>query len=421
MPFPGEPKPWHKKIGIKKVQTAAAEIAASVAALKQRREELGGAKAFDPSDGATNAAFNRLWVASFDQHYDPSDQARILNALHLRHRGAIEDMRAIGYASERRMELGYADKAIRTADGIKDTALIDEWERVRAQGYEKSRRYERAVERDDQQEAEAAKHDMENFLPQFDALLTKRREMLDRITGSFPYPTYELLASTEAVMLKGLTGITPERILNESHLFVEAGALPLTAVNHVLNRRFMHAVCTISDEESFYAARAFVRELERLGVLEEGRVFVLHLSPQDPNFVYVLQGNECGFHSATISQLVQGKEEVTKVAEKLIDKENGLGIDTIITRGADGLVQMLYEPLDDMLLPSGVRKRMTNRPVHASLQPPPDGGVEFHHTFPCYNTSHVYSSRAVLPDFNPGDEIALFRGKAADKYKRPGA
>ncbi|MBN8544307.1 MAG: hypothetical protein J0M34_08600 [Alphaproteobacteria bacterium] len=98
-------------------------------------------------------------------------------------------------------------------------------------------------------------------------------------------------------------------------------------------------------------------------------------------------------YAATITQLVQGPDKVASIAKTLTQTH---GIDTIVTRGANGLSKLLYAPHEFKNLGLGVTPKMTAIPQFAEDAIPKDEAI-VQHLGMCYNTSHLFSSRAINP------------------------
>lgn len=391
------------------IALAADRIEGCIGDLKARWDRLGTRTAFDPHDQGTKALFDKLWAHSFKPQYPPPVQDRILHALSVNHPDAIQMMRDIGHVSEIEMEKGHARFAIEIASHVKDPPTDQAHKYIRRRMTlqlmlaEANDQYQAASgAEDDDAIAHASKlrHIAADAVSDY---LNERAAGYNVITKDFPYKTYQNMSHAENLMLTGLRELGPNRQFPGTHLIIEAGALPETAIYSSISRMHGHVLAVISDKESFALAEQLIKQLERLLVIVPGTIRLLHADPFAPDFkerISEALGDWEPPYAATITQLVQGRDRVEQLARTLIEEH---GIDTLVVRGAHQMTRLLYEPVNDLKLPGGVRSRFTAVPRHGTISDDDIAGNDevVQHERMCYNTSHVYSSRM------PNRDVAL--------------
>lgn len=332
-------------------------IIEAIDALDQRWQALGSAKAFDVHDPQTKASFDRFWSVTFGQHFPPALQDQIVGQMENHHQRAIGRMRKIGVASEIELERGCSEAAAQLADTFLERK--DGWEPA-THIRELKERIERTT--DTHAAAELRRQLEKDQVSAFYALLK-----------DYPYHTYYTLVGGEIPLVASLDGLPRPAQEQGLHLVIEAGAIPFTAVLSSIARHGGEVVGTIEDKESFRLGRQLVERLEKLGIVEPGKIRLVNAPPaMAPRLDFPRRP-----YLATITQVLEGKFRTEGVIRELGDA----GINAVVVRGAHGLTRLLYEPLDDVRLPTGFRQHCVGLPKQDD-----EGGPA------CYNSSHLIST-----------------------------
>ena len=337
-------------------------IIAAVRALYARMQQLGVNKAFDPNDPQTNPLFQRLWEVSFDKQYTPDQQAQIMKQFKARHPNDLKHMREVSVASEERLELASTTAALEKAHAMEQDPTVLRIGQIR-QRLAKAGEGEKAALRQQ--------------------LIEARTEAFYALLDRYPYHTYQRLVGAENAMLQAY-GIDADTQRQGLHYVIEAGAVPFTPIFSSILRDGGQVLGTVQDPEKLGLARQLIAACERLGILEPGAIKLINRTPAEAGGVTFDQPKP---YAVTITQISSNKNNT----QNLLRDFKKQGIDTVVARGADGLVRMLYEPQEEVKVPAGFTQ----------LNGVPIGGS-------CYNSSTVYSTRQLgtVPDLSATHEVS---------------
>lgn len=352
-----------------------------VTAGKRSEDPIGTEAAFNPHDEKTKELFGNLWEYAFPKKpYDPQTQQAIIRALKREYPVVLPMMREIGYHSEREMEKGYARAAL---EKMKDYDPLPEAIQKASENYRMAR-FVTSDKSKEELEAEAIKARDEKI------------KRFKEITRDFPYPTYESMSHQESLMVKMLEPSTIGGDRGLPYLIVEGGALPFSAIYNSLSRFDREVIITNKDRSTHEIASQFIARLEEMGVLRKGIVKAIHADMRNPDtLIPGIDG--ISPYAALISQRVLGAKDISQIAENLTSQH----IDTILTRGAHGMVELLYEPVDNQFLDQLLGHRLSTVPTH-SMPNERDGitgeGLLIPQHF-CYNTTRMFSECSLYDDW----------------------
>lgn len=339
-------------------------IITAIDALDAHWKKLGTEKAFDPNDPQTARLFQQLWSVSFDQRFPIDLQGEIIRQLEKSHKPKLARMRQISVASEIEMEKGHASNAIAAATQCGPDPRIRELREKMTQA--------------------KAEHKDDEVKKLHRQLVEAKTKAFYSLLSGYPYHTYHTLVSSEMPLLSAVEGLNAETQAKGLHLVIGAGAIPFTAIFSSIFRDDGEVLGTIADPKCYSLATELLQKMEQIGITAPQTIKLVAAKPDDAlRSVHFLnaKGERRVPYAATITQVIDGKAKTEKAVRAL----NNLGIDTIIGRGAHGLVQLLYEPLDDMPLPSKLKTHLMGVPQSSEKASPV-----------CYNSSHLFSSRKVI-------------------------